>query len=165
MINKYNIALLPRTKGTEIINLFSSFLVQFGPYRLSDKSFPHVTLLQFYVEEREVNSLWEEVCNLIENINLRLRFQKLNCTTFDQTMYWVSLIPDNQDLLNSMHRAVLSVIKQEPKRQYDPHLTLFNTKENLIQRMDSIKIAEISDDFYLSIGQCDNVGQYIAKVR
>ena len=116
------------------------------------------------MEEREVNSLWEEVCSLIENINLKLRFQKLNCTAFDHTMYSVSLIPENQVLLNSMLRAVLSVIKQEPKRQYAPHLTLFNTKENLIQQMDNIKIAEISDDFYLSIGQGDNVGQYIAKV-
>ena len=99
MRNKYNIALLPKTKNNEIVNLTSLFQVKFGRYRLSSNSYAHVTILQLYLDEHEIDKVWDSLYKQLGNVNLKLSFEQLSYVTFNQEDFWVSLMPSNTDIL------------------------------------------------------------------
>lgn len=166
MRNKYNIALLPKTKNTEIVNLTSLFQVKFGRYRLSSNSYAHVTILQLYLDDHEIDKVWDSLYKQLGNVNLKLSFEQLSYVTFNQEDFWVSLMPSNTDILYDLHNKVLSVFNHKQNKKYDPHMTLFNTKEKSCQSINkNIEVLTITDDFYLAIGKCDEVGQFTQIIQ
>lgn len=165
-MQKFNLALVPQTKNKDIINLVQLFQVPFYSYQLGAGSHSHVTIAQFYTEEHKIDKIWEAICSELGPVKMSLTFSKLSHITFDDIIFWVSLLPDNCDRLFEMNHTVSSILKLNQKRTYDPHLTLFNTKykgcDALIQ---DVVLKPIRDDFNLVMATCDEVGQVVDIIR
>lgn len=162
MTKKYNLALIPISKSDEAIMLARRFSSIADRYLLGDRSLPHVTLYQFQAEEREINPIWEKVCGLWEEKPIDLTFNKFSCITFDENIFWVSLLPDNCDVLHKMHALIASILQLPIKKTFDPHMTLISTKNKEYEKaaalvFDSYK--PIADNFILSLGVSDDIGQ------
>lgn len=163
MKNKYNIALLPSTQSQAVIQ-YAQFLAPLADhYRLGENSLPHLTLCQFYMEDKRLPWLWEIVQSKLDLTAIELTFLSVSCKTFDNCTYWAALLPDKEDILLDMHNKVAELIKDPINKPYEPHMTLINTKDkryesrviDLEKRYQAIK-----DKFILSIGHCDEVGQF-----
>ncbi|OGT38696.1 MAG: hypothetical protein A3F11_03645 [Gammaproteobacteria bacterium RIFCSPHIGHO2_12_FULL_37_14] len=162
MKRKYNLALIPASKGDEAIALAKKFSNVADEYLLGDRSFPHVTLYQFQTEEKEIEHIWERVCDIWEEQPLFLTFSKFSCITFDNNIFWVSLLPDNCDTLHKMHGSIANTLRLPIKTTFDPHMTLISTKNKEYEEAaalvsDSYK--PITDRFTLSLGVSDDIGQ------
>jgi len=163
MIKKYNLALLPSVKTDEVIKFARNFTAISETYLLGPKSLPHVTLCHFFAEETEIDDIWVQACKTLPLKKLALEFTQFKCVTFDDRLYWISLLPAKTDLLHKMHAIAIECLAVQPKRSFDPHMTLTNTRDPECQKeVDkySTFYSVISDIFYLSLGRCDNVGQY-----
>lgn len=162
MKKKYNIALTPTSKGSEFIDMAKHFAPLHDQYCLGTHSLPHVTLIQFYADENLVTHLWENACQTIKPHQLTLRFSAFSVTSSNNTLFWVALMPDQRETLYGMHLAAAEVVGEMPRDNYDPHLTLINTKDPTCQVRTTLlekKYQVISDEFVLSIGDCDAHGQ------
>jgi len=167
MENKFNIALLPRSEKKVVIE-YSQFLSSIADqYILGERSLPHVTLYQFQANESDIESIWNDVCNNLSQKSIELLFEKFSCITFDKTIFWASLLPDNCDRLMQMHSIVADILNQPVKPNYDPHMTLISTKdssyENLVDQL-SKRYTPIKDLFVLSIGRSDDIGQFTEMI-
>lgn len=162
MKNKYNIALTPATNSDVVVSVSQEFSSMADKYLLGNDSYPHVTLYQFEAEEEELDKIWDGICNKIGDEPIDLRFEKFSCVTFNNNVYWVSLMPDAREALSEMHNIVADVLKLPIKKTYDPHMTLINTK-NKNYEMEVNKYSEayvpINDSFVLTLGKCDEIGQ------
>ena len=92
-MKKYNIALLPVDKGAAFVDISQKLSMMDPVYNLGEKSLPHVTLCQFYREETEIEATWEEVCAALSDHVLDIEFKNFSLITFDNTMFWISLMP------------------------------------------------------------------------
>src|SRR6185312_16063450 len=119
MIKKYNLALIPVSKSKEVISLANKFSQWADNYLLGEKSFPHVTLYQFYSEESDIPSTWEKTCQEWKYESLKLIFNEFSYITFDDHTYWVSLLPDNDDVLHKMHGYVANAISLPINKSFD----------------------------------------------
>jgi len=162
MIKKYNLALIPISRSEEVIMLANKFSYLADSYLLCEKSLPHVTLYQFHAEESDISSTWKKTCQGWSHEPLKLVFTEFSCITFDNHIYWISLLPDNQDLLHQMHGYVANAISLPVKKSFDPHMTLINTKdkkyENEVAKFSS-SYQPLIDNFILSLGVSDDIGQ------
>lgn len=163
MKNQYNIVLIPLNKKNSFIK-YSHYLSGIADtYLLGENSLPHVTIYQFQASESEIKSIWENACEKINQASLQLSFREFSCITFDKKIFWASLLPDNIDVLMKMHAIIADVVKQPVKANYDPHLTLINTKdstyENLVNQL-SERYSPIKDTFILALGRSDEIGQF-----
>lgn len=168
MLRKYNIALVPTSKNQEMVdcsNFFSSISDQ---YQLGENSLPHVTLCQFQANENTIQHLWDKACEALTEHTVLLEFKDFSCLTFDDKIFWVSLMPNQRNLLNEMHIVVAKIVNSPSKKSYDPHLTLINTRDSDYKKMADklIKIySPISDDFALAMGECDEIGQFTKLIH
>ena len=163
MKNRYNVALLPITQNDNVINLAKKFSAISDCYLLGDGSLPHITLCQFTAEDSTINSIWESICACDIEKKLYLTFETFSFVTFDDCTFWVSLLPDNCDKLIKMHSIIKDIVKNELTKAYDPHMTLANSKNREYKNFsDSIckQYATIRDEFILSLGKSDLIGQY-----
>lgn len=162
-MQKYNVALTPINENRSIINCAKNFSTIADQYLLGEKSLPHVTLYQFMADEHSIDNIWEKVCKALEQHFIDLSFRECSCITFDNSIFWVSLLPNNCDLLIKMHSSISSVIDKPIKNNYDPHMTLINTRdknyENLVNEFSKSYIP-IQDTFVLSLGKSDAIGQF-----
>lgn len=163
MKNRYNIALIPDSEKNSVIKC-SHYLSGIAyNYLLGENSLPHVTIYQFHANESEIKSIWEESCEKINQTSLQLSFKKFSCITFDEKIFWASLLPDNIDALMKMHVIIADIVKQPVKPNYDPHMTLINTKdstyENLVNQLCE-RYFPIKDIFILALGRSDEIGQF-----
>ncbi|HLB41592.1 MAG TPA: 2'-5' RNA ligase family protein [Gammaproteobacteria bacterium] len=162
-MKKYNIALIPINEGKSIIQCAKNFSSIAGQYLLGEKSLPHVTLYQFMVDESDIDNIWEKVFQSLEQHSIYLTFEKFSCITFDEHVFWASLLPNHCDNLIKMHSSVSNTINKPIKSNYDPHMTLINTKnkeyENLVNEFSKSYIP-IQDTFVLSLGESDDIGQF-----
>ncbi|OGT48304.1 MAG: hypothetical protein A3E82_05810 [Gammaproteobacteria bacterium RIFCSPHIGHO2_12_FULL_38_11] len=163
MKNKYNLALMPMTINDEVVKLSHVFSDLADKYILNEKSLPHVTLCQFEIEDDEIDSIWNKVCEQWREDPIDLMFEEFSCLTFDNHIYWVSLLPNNVDALHEMHGKITNIINQPAKKLFDPHMTLINTKNteyemSVDQYSSSYK--PVRDKFILKLGRCDGVGQF-----
>lgn len=163
MKNRYNLALLPMTINDDVIKLSHTFSEYADRYILGENSLPHVTLCQFETEEDAIESIWEKVCEKWGEEPIYLIFDKFSCLTFDNQVYWLSLLPNNTDALLDMHKKIVDIINQPVKKSFDPHMTLINTKNKEYE----VKVNEYSrsyqpirDMFILKLGRCDDVGRF-----
>jgi 2'-5' RNA ligase len=162
-VPKYNLALIPMTKADKVIELSRKFLTIADKYLLGKKSLPHVTLYQFEAEKEDIKAVWKHVCDVWEKKSIALEFKEFSCITFDENIYWISLLPDNRDTLYKMHNIIANIIKQPGRKKIDPHMTLINTKNTTYKK----KVDELSglytpiiDIFTLALGKSDDVGQF-----
>jgi 2'-5' RNA ligase len=166
MKSRYNIALIPVTQGEQVVELSQKFKDIADQYLLGDSSLPHVTIHQFLAEEHEVEDIWIKTCDALNQKTIDLTFKEFSCITFNNAIFWVSLLPDHCDKLAEMNRIVADAIKNpasKSKSDYDPHMTLINTKNSEYKQI-AEKVEKsytpISDRFILSLGKSDDIGQY-----
>jgi 2'-5' RNA ligase len=77
--------------------------------------------------------------------------------------YTYSLMPYQHSALNKMHQIVANAVNIPANQSYDPHMTLINTKNaEYKNRADDLaqSYVPIVDAFVLSIGECDEAGQF-----
>ena len=161
MLKKYNIALLPKRKNEKIIELSEQFDLNFYDYKLGKKSYAHLTIIQFYADNFQVEKKWLALCEQYKMHEIELIFQFFSIFTLDSQVFWLSILPDKIKILYEIHRSVCSILKLSENKLYDPHVTLFSTKDrrlNLI--LESFPSFLVSDYFVLSIGECDEAGQF-----
>ncbi len=167
MKRKYNIALIPTEKAQSIIQCADFLSAIADRYLLGINSFPHVTLCQFEANESDIKSIWEKACNEIHQKSIELTFEEFSCISFDEIIFWVSLLPDHRDVLIQMHAVIAGIVNKSIKSNYDPHLTLINTKdstyENLVDKL-TARYAPIQDAFVLALGRSDEIGQLIEVI-
>lgn len=167
---RYNIALTPMHNGRKIIALSEKFKDIADQYLLGDNSLPHVTLCQFIANEDEIPEIWNKACDSLNQKMINLVFKEFSCITFNDSMFWVSLLPNNSDKLMEMSCIITDIVKSPVSKshnRYDPHMTLVNTKNKEYKKIaknisESYKL--ISDKFILSLGQSDNIGQYTKMI-
>jgi 2'-5' RNA ligase len=167
MKEKYNLALLPMTKSEDIINASQAFSNMADKYVLGEQSLPHLTLYQFKIEESETKHLWEVVCETWNEDPINLVLEKLSFITFDEDIYWVSLLPGNPTILRKMHEKISRIINHPAKESFDPHVTLINTRnKDCKKEVDkfAIQYEPIRDSFILKLGKRDDVGQFTEVV-
>ena len=162
MTKKYNLALIPISKTNEIVTLARKFVDIADKYLLGDKSLPHVTLYQFHAEEKEIAEIWKQVCKGWEAKPIDLAFNKFSCITSDNTIFLVSLLPNNHEILHKMHGFIANILQLPIKKTFDPHMSLMSTKkqdyeQEVAKLSDSYK--PIVDKFILMLGVSDNIGQ------
>ena len=169
---KFNVALVPKSDMEQFIR-YAEVLSANAPadrYHIGgDASIPHVSLCHFECEPANIDEVWEEIENL-DISDLRLRFEHHRSRTYpdnpkDAGVSWVSLVPDHLESLKDLHLQVADIIKKPLNgafANYDPHMTLFNSKrdEQCAQlNIDTRLIEPLEDDFSVVIGTIDNVGQ------
>lgn len=159
---KYNLALTPLSKGDEVVKCANQLSKLADKYLLGKNSLPHVTLYQFETEENEIKNIWNCVGKAWNEEPIELEFKKFSSVTFNGVIYWVSLLPNNRDKLHEMHGLIAQVLNKQIKSSFDPHMTLFNTKnkdhDKEVYAMRKL-YKPISDTFVLSLGNSDDVGQ------
>lgn len=176
MIKKYNLALTPCTKGHDVIALAQQFAPIADQYLLSElpskRSLPHVTLYPFEVDEKQIDSIWKQVCAAWNEQPIKLNFTNFSCLTFGGGIYWVSLLPDKNysNDLHRMHDLLKKTVNLPKQRVFDPHMTLISTKnKDYEQEVDklvhSYVHALIVDEFVLSLGESDGIGQLIKIIH
>lgn len=160
MIQKYNIALVPTTINESIIKMASVYSSFAHQYLLGLQSMPHVTLYQFKKDIEHIHEIWQAVVSTCFS-SIYLSFQTLSFTTSDQKIYWLSLLPDQVELLEKMHYQIAGILQLPPKK-YEPHMTLFNTLKNNPKKinLESFDLEKsIQDEFILILGKSDENGQ------
>ena len=163
-MKKYNVALLPIDK-CEAFTAFSQKFSMIDPvYQLGEKSLPHVTLCKFYREESEIEATWEDICAALSDYKLDLEFTSFSFITFDNTMFWISLMPGDVPELHKLQTKVAAILDVSSKKPYDPHLTLIGTLDSTYKST-AIPLTEgyspITDKFILALGECDELGQFV----
>jgi hypothetical protein len=128
-------------------------------YCLSDNSLPHVTVCQFYYDDNQIMNLWAEINSLPIQNSCELHFKTLSTISFDNSIYWFSLIPNENGFLQNMFNILSQKVENIRKDDYDPHLTLFNFLPETLHFNELLQNIDICDHFNLILGECDKVGQ------
>lgn len=161
MARKYNLALVPLSKNYEITAIAQKLSCIADQYLLGVNSLSHLTLYQFEAEEKTIADIWQRVCNQWKEKPINLALNELSHITFDDSIYWISFLPTNRDILFNMHCKIASILELPIKKTFDPHVTLINTKNN--ERKKIIKFLEeykpVMDIFILALGESDHIGQ------
>lgn len=163
-ILKYNLALTPISKNNEVTSYARQLSKLADKYLLGKNSLPHITLYQFEAEAGEIENIWRHVRDLWKKDSIDLEFKEFSCITFDEVIFWVSLLPNNCDQLHRMHQLIAQALGKPIKQNFDPHMTLVNTKnKNYEAHVNILKRSykPISDRFVLSLGSSDDVGQLV----
>jgi 2'-5' RNA ligase len=159
---KYNLALTPISHGDEVVKCANQFSSMANTYLLGENSLPHVTLYQFEASERLIEDIWKRVNESWKKDLIELKFEEFSCISFDNEIFWTSLLPNNRENLFKMHALIAELLGKPIKSNFDPHMTLFNTKNSDYKNdVELIKSTykPISDTFVLSLGHSDDVGQ------
>jgi 2'-5' RNA ligase len=162
---KYNIAFIPVNHAAKFVEMSNRFISLVDAYLPGDNSISHLTVCQFMAEEKNVMKLWVEVCNALQQKTINLIFTEFSYLTFNNEIWWISLLPEQTERLHEIHRLVASIIKHPLNYsydEYDPHVTLISTRhadcEEFVNEVAS-DCDIIEDKFVLALGNCDHVGQ------
>ena len=168
--NRYNIALTLVEESKEIIQCAEYFSQFADQYKLNEKSLPHVTICQFNSAESDVYNLWEQVCQAVDQPFLSLRFNQYSFFQGDGSA-WISLLPEEGEMLNELNCAVAGIIKKPINRSfqhYDPHMTLINTSkidQTKAEELFAAQPIDVKVNSILSLGLSDEIGQLIELRR
>ena len=88
-------------------------------YQLGSNSLPHVTLSQLTLEEVQVDEIWKSIYDAIENSKIFLSFNSFSCITFDDKVFWISLIPQETPGLQMLNKEINSILNLSNNRPYD----------------------------------------------
>ena len=174
---RFNIALVPLHNSEQFVAYAKtlSSTVKVSNYHIrTDVSIPHVSLSHFACEPNEIQAIWQKILALklpVLHLSFAFRRNKIYPGKFKkESNSSVSLIPDHLETLKKWHLQVANII-QKPLNaafdNYDPHMTLFNSKQNdvcsLFNQKSQLK-QPLEDDFILSLGKIDRAGQIIEIV-
>lgn len=162
MLKKYNIALIPKSASKRITDFASNLSNISDQYLLGEHSLPHVTLYQFTAKEENIDVICQKIASSSIPRAINLKFNDFSCITFNQKIFWASLLPDRINDLHNMHKMIAEIIGHPIKSNYDPHMTLMSTQDKEYESLvDELKpnYAPINDEFILSIGESDDIGQ------
>ena len=158
------------SKSEQVTRYAQIFFTISDRYLLGKKSLPHLTLCQFQAEPREALQIWKQVDSTLEQKSIRLCFKELRCISFDDHMYWVSLLPVHNEDLIKMHLQVAHIVKNPTNKSfknYDPHITLMNTKNKKyptwVKKLSETYIP-FEDTFVLGLGKSDSMGQFLEPI-
>lgn len=159
-MKRFNIAYVPKYNSKEFINISESLNPKSYNYNLGENSLPHITICQFISDENEIGQIWNEVCSKIVEYNITLIFNSFSNISFDEKLFWFSIIPEpNQQLIDTFN-GVSKIVKPIRNDAFDPHLTLFNYfPEKLTINFPIEEKISIEGEFELILGESDNVGQ------
>ncbi|MDP1604314.1 MAG: hypothetical protein Q8M03_13730 [Legionella sp.] len=159
-MKRYNLALISLNN-----DLYTSLIAgkeknSFG-YCIGETSIPHITVCQFVCNSSHIESVWNIIRNKFENTMLNITFRLYSNITFDNRIYWLSLTPQEREALQNIFDIVSNHVESLRSDTYDPHLTLLNYQKNnlYINKEELENGVIISDDFYLSLGESDEIGQ------
>ena len=126
----YNLAFLFDGDVKEALIAWSRRLAAQGPtdYRLGAGSLPHVTLLQFDGEERELAALWKALQAVFPE-GARVAFEGLRLVPDKTGATWIEVAVMHTRSLEAMQRRALEIIGERPLHNtvgelYRPHATL-----------------------------------------
>jgi 2'-5' RNA ligase len=160
---RYNVALIPRTKSSEFIDLAKNFYHIAGEYKLGVGSQPHITLCQFMASESECESFWGKICESSLEHTITLSLVGIEWFSTDSTN-WIFLRPNRLESLMKTHCIAADIIETRMGKcfeNYDAHMTLVNTdNENFKEAVKSQSFEPIQDEFVLTLGLTDAMGQY-----
>lgn len=159
-MKRFNIAYVPKYNSKEFISISESFKPKSHNYNLGEDSLPHITICQFIADENEIGQIWSEVCSNISEYSVSLIFNSFSNISFDEKLFWLSIIPKpNQQLIDTFN-IVSKIVKPIRNDTFDPHLTLFNYfPEKLNINFPINAKLSIEEEFELILGESDNVGQ------
>lgn len=155
ILKKYNIAYVPKSKPEDFIKLVKD-IKNVENYCIAADSIPHITVCQFYYNPNKIESLWQEICSELLEPTLFLSFRRYSIVSFDNTIFWNAILPDQVEKLKDIFDIISKKVECIRKDDYDPHLTLFNYKNNDIVNKKEICI---EDTFELILGESDEIGQ------
>lgn len=158
-MNIYNIAYIPVSKSQAFINLCSSKCKKSAGYYLDETSRPHITICRFMSDPTDLDKTWEKVQMFLDKKKITISFEKVSQISFNNKIYWTSLIPKDSTNLLKAYEVISKIVKSLRNDTYDPHLTLFNSYENSLKKMDD-KITELNDQFEIVLGESDEIGQF-----
>lgn len=156
---KFNIAYVPKFKTKCFIKLTEDFNLSAHSYCLGKHSLPHVTICQFFAEERQVREVWRTICSVIDDGEISLCFKKLSHLSFDETIFWLSLLPEYNKKLIDTFNVVSGIVESIRTDEYDPHLTLCNYHKDSMEPY--FFEQEMQDNFELALGESDDAGQLV----
>jgi 2'-5' RNA ligase len=168
MIKRSNIALIPTQANQQIIDCASHFTEIANNYLLGKQSLPHVTLYQLNGNDHDIPDIIKKLSAIQTIKSIDLSFETFSCISFDQKVHWASLMPDKIAVLMQWHKQIAECMNQPIKPTYDPHMTLMNTKQHDYELLvDAVKLQykAIKDKFILSIGESDEIGQYLKVIH
>jgi hypothetical protein len=162
MKNRYNLALVPLTKSDELRIFAKNFYPIALNYRMGDTSIPHITLCQFMAAENELAAIWAAARKIYGDKPMHIKLKEVCCLSVPG-FNAVSLMPDNEDALTTLHYSIAKLVEVRMSKcfdEYDPHLTVINTdKTNFETYVKGFAYETIEDDFKLVLGLSDDVGQ------
>lgn len=157
----YNIALIPQRKATDFVALAAPNQLCSNGYCIGARSVPHVTVCRFLFNSSKVEALWKTVCGHLNEHSFKLSFHELSKVTFDKHTYWISIIPNEKEVLHALFDVVSQHV-MHINNGYDPHLTLFNyPKGTRLACLEDKSSVSIEDDFELVMGESDSIGQLV----
>lgn len=157
-LKKYNIAFVPKLKSEDFITLTKDSK-HIENYCVGPESIPHITICQFYYNPDQIESLWDEICSEPLETTISLSFKEFSIISFDNNLYWISLLPYHVDKLTDIFNIISKKVECIRKDTYDPHLTLFNSHLENAHLYDTTKEIFIEDNFELVLGETDEIGQ------
>lgn len=159
-MKRFNIAYVPKDNSKKFIKLSENFHTESHDYKLGENSLPHITICQFIVDENDISQIWSKVCSKIDKYSITLIFSYFSNISFDEKLFWVSIIPDfNQQLIDTFN-IVSKIVKPIRNDAFDPHLTLFNYFPDKLNINTSLEEdINIEEEFELILGESDDAGQ------
>jgi len=168
---KYNIALVPHNRQIFIDYAGQSLgAAHQNSYLIGEQSLPHITLCHFLAEPDQIPMIWQAIeAQQLQKTNLFIRLAFIRSKSYSGSVIedgsWVSLIPNHLFELNHLHQNIAKIIKHPTNAawaHYDPHLTLFNTKD--LAGYQAIATPTVinppfEEHFSLVLGTSDAVGQ------
>lgn len=171
---RYNIALLPKTKSQEFINLAAPLSTQ-ADYLLGPNSYPHITLAQFNVEnDYNLDAIWQEVVKIQNESGIERRNIYFNqvYAKVDGNYVWLGLLIKNNVVCQQLHEKIATALQQmnitclnASFDQYMPHLTLARTTDLAISDSFTAMNVNYNNLFYLALGVSDEKGQLIKIIK
>lgn len=159
-MKRFNIAYIPKYNSKEFIKLSRSFNPKSYNYNLGENSLPHITICQFLADVSEIGQIWNDVGFKIREYKITLSFNSFSNISFDDKLFWLSIIPEpNQQLIDTFN-IVSTIVNPIKKDTFDPHLTLFNYfPEKLILNFPVEREISMEEEFELILGESDCSGQ------
>lgn len=166
MANKYNLALIPMNSQEGLITFAKPFNALCHDYLIGKQSWPHVTLRHFYADVASITVTWQTIIKKLEFQKLTLHFKQKSFITFNNQTYFLSFLPEEKQWLINLHEKVSAILAIPKKNNYDPHMTICNTKITCLTKEWEQKIfafLPFTDSFILALGCADKAGQ-ITKI-
>jgi hypothetical protein len=170
---KYILALLSKDPDIFVREAQKQFSDLTEGYLLGEKSRPHITICQFFLNTADsLPEIWSEAQQICPSPPqpsfTKLAFQK--CVYENYKGWWAQLIVDRNPELIHLHALCLFLLEKRGLsclnnhgENYDPHLTLALSKE--LRLSDCNTHLFDPSPFELALGEADGLGQFVRTIH